>query len=102
MPKVFMIDGLNLTLVGKDFDSQVIMQFDEGDNTQLHPGTDSLVEELDGNICVMDAVSFRAHILKGMALLSVVDPLFRELLNCEPEDTGAETLDSPAKEPYLL
>jgi hypothetical protein len=87
MVNLFLIDKLNITIIGKDADSQVILQLDEDEDTILNPGTDAVVSDLDGNICVMNLMDFRNHVLKSISLLSEVDSLFRDLLDCDPLDS---------------
>jgi len=101
MEKTFLINELNLTMVGKESDAQVIIQFDESDYISLLPGTSSIVDDLDGNICVMNIDSFRNFVLKGMDLLSNVDPLFRGLLDGDTEDSEEEIIETVEKSPTI-
>lgn len=101
MEKPFLVNELNLTMVGKESDAQVIIQFDESDYISLLPGTSSIVDDLDGNICVMNIDSFRNFVLKGMEILSNVDPLFHGLLDGDPEDSEEEIIETVEKSPTI-
>jgi len=93
MANLILVEDINITVIGKEPDGQIVLQFDPSDNTELNPGTQTVIDDLDGNVCVMDIVSFRKFVLKSMAALANVDPLFSELLNCGPSDSADGPLD---------
>jgi len=95
MLRAFKINGFNITTLDAAIGEnrgQAIMQFDEDEEVFMSPGTEILVDELDGNACIMSVEDFRVHVLKCISILSKIDPLFGELLDCE--DDNCEEHDS--------
>jgi hypothetical protein len=89
MSNVFKIDGFNITPLDISLNEnkgQIILQFDENNDVDMSAGTEILVSELDGNICILNVEDFRIHTLKCISILSKIDPLFGDLLNCEDAD----------------